>query len=374
MTNKVLFVHISGTNVAGQEIALLNTVKGLTNLGLKCQVVVPSEGRFTRMLKDHKIDTFVLSLNNLHKKNIFPYLKTVFSVFNLIKKQNITIIHCSGASPTQYCLPAAKLAGIPCICHIHTTTYLKEEIIKLFVRKADYVIAVADAVKRQMIEYGCSDMKVRTVYCGVIDESEKDVYINSKEIRDQYKIPNDYKIVGQVSQIIPRKGLEYFIDMAGHVIKLHPKTKFMIIGNPLPGYELYESGLKDMVIKRGLSNSIIFTGFRPDVKKYINVLDISILASLEEALGLVIVESLALGKVVVATSVGGTPEVIVNGKTGILVPPADSVSLSNAVIKILNNPSEAKTIAENGKAFVLEKFSIGTHAKSIFNIYNLLVN
>lgn len=125
MRYKILFVHGNNDNIAGQEIALLNSIQALRRLNVESAVLLPDEGRFDNLLKDNKINTFKIKLNRLTKKRPIPYLKTIFSIFRLIKKEKFSIIHTSGAYPNQYCLPAARLAGVPCIVHIHATVYSK---------------------------------------------------------------------------------------------------------------------------------------------------------------------------------------------------------------------------------------------------------
>jgi len=377
-TNKlhnVLFIHGNSNNIAGQEKALLNTIKGLQRNGINCYVLLPSSGRFDRLLKDNGIGTYYIKLNRLRKKNPFPYLKTVYSIYKLIKKEKISLVHTSGAFPTQYCLPAARIAKIPCVSHIHSTVYSKAELRKSFVPYADCIIAVSEAVKKMLIKYGCSGSKTKTIYCGIIEGNKmNDVFDRKGEIYREYSIPEHYKIVGQVSQIIPRKGLEYFVQMAMRVKKLRPDVKFMIIGDIPYGYEDYGNKIKRMVKELGLEKEVIFTGFQRGVDKFISALDISILSSSIEGLPFIVVESLVFEKPVVATNIGGIPEVIINNQTGLLVPPKDADSLASAVMYLLNSPQRAKELGKNGRRLVLSKFTIAEHAKQLKNLYNFLLN
>ena len=375
MNYKVLFVHGNSNNIAGQEVALLNTIKGLRRIGISCFVLLPDRGRFDDLLRENTITTYHIELNRLHKKNPFPYFKTVFSIYRLLKKEKISLIHTSGAFPTQYCLPAARLAKIPCVSHIHSTVYPKEGIRKSFIHYADYIIAVSDAVKDMLIKYGCSYSKTKTIYCGIIEgDKMSGVSYRKEELYRKYSIPDHYKIVGQISQIIPWKGLEYFVRMAMRVKSLYSDVKFMIIGDIPYGYEDYGNKIKRMVKEFGLEKDVIFTGFQREVNKFISALDISVLSSLIEGLPFSIVESLAAEKPVVATHIGGISEVIINNRTGLLVPPKDSAALTNAVMYLLNNPQRAKELGKNGRELVLSKFTIDEHSKQLKELYSLLLN
>jgi len=368
---KVLFAHSNATNIGGQEKALLNTIVGLGKNGIVPIVLLPEKGRFSNLLESNRIQVVIFKLSMLSKTKPFQYIKTVINIYCLLKREKIKLVHCSGAYPTQYCLPAAKLLRIPCVTHIHSTIYSEWDIKRSYVPKADYVIAVSDTIRKILLKYGCSPLKTKTVYCGVIDQEicfEKE---EVNEIKKKYDIPSNYKLVGQISIISPLKGLEYFIEMSSRIKQTYPDVKFIIIGNTANGYE---KELKSLVSKLDLDKDIIFTGFQSEVNKFISALDIVVLSSLIEGLPFSIVESLASGKPVVATSVGGTPEVIIDNQTGMLVPPKNSEALAEKVIKLLNHPDEARKFGQNGRQFVLERFDINNHAKNMLGIYNEILN
>jgi len=374
MKEKFLFVHGNSNNIAGQEIALLNMIRGLRDYGIDALVLLPSKGIFDSLLKDNGIQTYHFKLNHFSWRNFFGYFFTFFKIFRLVRKEKIAIIHCSGAYPVQYCLPAARLAKVPCIAHIHASVYSKEELRKVFLPFVDCIITVAEAIKSQLIRFGYPSTRIEIVYCGVLDEKDKNRIVSCGSLRASYQIKEDCKIIGQVSQIIPRKGLEYFIEMAKQIKSRNFKVKFMIIGNALPGGEEYERYIKNEVIEKGLSQDIIFTGFQSDVKRFISILDIFVLSSLSEALPLVLVESLALGKPVVATDVGGVKEVIINDETGFLVPPRDVKALVASVLRLLNESSMAEYLGKNGKELVYHNFTIRKQAEALLLIYKNILN
>jgi glycosyltransferase involved in cell wall biosynthesis len=118
-----------------------------------------------------------------------------------------------------------------------------------------------------------------------------------------------------------------------------------------------------------LNNNVYFLGKRTDVPTIISNLDVSVLSSINEGFSNVILESMAASKPVVATKVGGSPEMVTNGVTGYLVPPADSQSMANAIIKLLQNPDEAKTMGAAGRKIVQEKFTVEAMVKSYERLY-----
>lgn len=384
---KVLFVHGNSNIIAGQELSLLSRIKGLGEKGIRTLVVVNGDGIFFTLLKQHNIETKNLTLNRIRKKNPFPFVKTVFQIYRLIRKERISIVHCSGVYPNQYCLPAARLAGIPCVVHVNSTIYSKEDFLKSFLQYADTIIAVSEAAKNRVINFTGINKEEKTVsYNGIkirrVFDAVELGYGGSKNLnnpnneskRQRLNIGDNVKVVGQIGQIIPRKGLEYFIKMARIVKDAFPKVKFLVVGSAPPESLEYELKQKRLVANSGLNEDVIFTGFQSDVSSFIEILDVSVLASLEEGFGRVIIESMALAKPIVGTSVGGIPEIITDKQTGLLVPPQDPDALAKAVLMLLENPTEAKRLGNNGSKFVFEKFTLEKHTEEVLKIYNSLLN
>ncbi len=369
---KALFIHENSENISGQEIALLNTIKSISKHGISSIVLLSERGRLGNFLLKNNVEVMHCKLSRLSKSNPFPYLKTVFSLFILIKKVHIKIVSASGAYPTQYCLPAARLAGIPCVTYVHNTIYSAYDIKRSFVNRSDCIIAVSDAVNKMLVRNGCSAQKTKTIYCGVFDEQKKYSINSTAHLRNKFEVPQNYKIIGQIGQIIPRKGLEYFIQMAAAIKKQQVKVKFMIIGEAPPEYQEYEKEVKNIVVANGLEADVIFTGFTDKVDEFIDLLDIVVLASIAEGLPFSVVEAQLREKPVVATAVGGISEIIENGKTGLLVPPSDHESLTKAVFDLIANEDKAKKIGLNGRKTVLDKFSFYAHGHSIAKLFSSL--
>lgn len=369
---KVLFVQEPYDNISGQELSLYDRLIGLRELGVQVAVLLPGKGRFSALLESQGFTVKCFTLRRLHKKNPLPFLKTVFQVWKIIKREGFSVVHCSGVYPGQYSLPAARLARIPCIIHVNAAgVYSKHALSVNFVKYADLVIGVSEAVRQEIREIlAMPEDKAVTVHDG-IQESEKKIEGVDHELRDRYGIKPGEQIVGQISAIIPRKRLEDFVAMARIVKNECPGTKFMIVG------EFYEQGymdfLKGQIKDLALTDDIIFTGFQQDVYRFMNLLDVNVLASEAEGLGRVIVQAQMIGKPVVATAVGGAVETIVDQKTGLLVPPRNPAALAAAVLDFLRNPDKAKECGEDGRWSALAIFSIEAHAKALMQIYERLL-
>jgi glycosyltransferase involved in cell wall biosynthesis len=367
---KVLFVQGNSDNISGQELSLFSRMEGLRQEGIDCLVLLPRKGIFSDFLEERGFPVRFIELNRLSKKNLFSYMKTVLEITRLIGKERISLIHTSGVYPVQYSLPAARLSRIPCIAHINQTIYSEYDFKSSFIKYADFIVTVAEKVKEKLTaSIRINPYKIKVVYDAIISDKKICESDDVESIKKRLNIERNVKLIGQVGQIIPRKGLEYFIEMAKIVKEKFPNTKFLIIGTAPEEYREHEQYLLKLVNDLGLKNDVIFTGFQRNIYDFIRLLDISVLASLDEGLARTIVESLELGKPVVSTSVSGMPEIVINNKTGILVNPKDLKGLAEAVLYLLNNPEKAKELGENGRMLVLERFTMANHTKSMIDIY-----
>jgi glycosyltransferase involved in cell wall biosynthesis len=166
-------------------------------------------------------------------------------------------------------------------------------------------------------------------------------------------VSDDHKLVAFVANMnILVKGHEYMIEAARTIGRVCPETRIALIGD---GRQ--RPKLEQMVREQRVQAYFLFLGRRPDVPELLSCCDLSVLASTAEGLPNTVLESMAAGLPVVATQVGGTPEIVEDGVTGLLVPPRDTSALAQAVIRLLENPALAKRLALAGQEHVRTHFS-----------------
>ncbi len=151
-------------------------------------------------------------------------------------------------------------------------------------------------------------------------------------------------VVGAVGRLTPVKGHQHLLQAAPEVLRRHPAACFLLVG----GGEL-RSALEAQARALGLGDRVVFAGHRDDVPSLIAAMDVFTLPSLNEGMGRVLVMAMALGKPIVASSVGGVPELIGRGEAGILVPPSDPAALAEAICQLLENPARARALGEAGR-------------------------
>jgi glycosyltransferase involved in cell wall biosynthesis len=171
-------------------------------------------------------------------------------------------------------------------------------------------------------------------------------------------------IIGTAGRLSPEKGHEYLIGAMPYVLAAKKDAVLLVFGDgPL------RNDLTRLAEKAGCGNSIHFLGFVPDFSSFLENIDLFVLPSLIEGLPNVLLEALAAAKPVVATAVGGVPDIVVNGETGVLIPPGDSRQLAEAMIRLLSDPGLAKAMGQAGKEAIRKSHSFDKQLQLLMEVY-----
>lgn len=215
-----------------------------------------------------------------------------------------------------------------------------------------HIIAVSQAVKNNLIDYfQVPPQNVDVIYNGTdihhSDKKERSV------IKEQFGLKGDNKLICVIGRLSEEKGLRYLFHALAVVVKKHPMLKVFLVGDGKLRNELIQLS-KDLKVE----DHIFFCGNRSDVAAFIDLCDFSVMPSLWEGMPGSVIESIMLGTPAVATSVGGTPEIIEIGVNGLLVPPKDSNELSKAICCMLDNPEMVQNMGKNAKLIAKKKFTL----------------
>ncbi|MDD4994903.1 MAG: glycosyltransferase family 4 protein [Patescibacteria group bacterium] len=190
-------------------------------------------------------------------------------------------------------------------------------------------------------------------------------FLSSDQARDELKIPRQIPVIGCIANFYETKGLEYIVKAWPQIIAAIPDAQLVIIGDGA-----LRKKLESLIKKLNLDENIALAGSRPDASKYLKAFDVFALPSVKEGLPYVILEAMQAGVPIVATRVGGIPEMIEDGASGRLVPPADSAALATAIIKILQNKNLGESYAENARQTLTQKFSFERMIEQTRSLYN----
>ena len=360
--NKVNVLHvITGLGIGGAERVVYSIAKSLDPARYRVIVCCLKEDG---IIADEIRNSGVKVIN---LKSVNPWdVGSVLTLSKIIKEEEIDLVHTHVARADVIGGFAARLRGIPAISTVHHTYEPWERhpfyggIYRKTLNSFDRVIAVSEAEREYLIRWGnLKPEKITVIYNGV-DVSEYEV-APGKDNR---------KIVGTIARLDSIKGHRYLLKAAKKVIEVMPETKFLIVGDG-PERETLEA----LTIDMGIKEHVIFTGWRKDIPDVLSGVDIFVLPSLKEGLGLAILEAMAAKKAVIATDVDGIREVVEDGVTGVLVSSSyDIKGLASAIIRLLSNPEESRAMGLKGYERVNSSFSILRMKEGITEVYESVLN
>jgi glycosyltransferase involved in cell wall biosynthesis len=289
-----------------------------------------------------------------------------------LRRHRIEVLHTYGWYANVFGVPAAKLARVPVtIASIRDTgahqtpaqLRVQREICKL----ANCVLANSDAVRDWLVADGYRSDKVRVIRNGIVPAKPMALSVQPS-LRGELGLAANAPLIGVVCRLSPVKAVHDVLYAAVKVFAQHPSARFVIIGD---GQE--RAALSALVSQLGISDRVIFAGFRTDIAQLLPQLTISVLASLTEGLSNTILESMAASVPVVATRVGGNAEIVEDGVTGLLVPVSDPVSLGEAICRLLANPQLAIRMGIAGKERIARQFSIENAVRQTEELYTDLL-
>jgi glycosyltransferase involved in cell wall biosynthesis len=239
----------------------------------------------------------------------------------------------------------------------------REELRRLTPRM-DRLIAVSRAMVEKIEDEGRLGAPVDLVYNGV-DLHRYDHQDPCCTLREEYGMPPDASIVGVVARLEHEKGHRTLLEAWPRVLARAPGAYLLVVGE---GHLRPE--LERLAADLGIASRVVFVGRRDDIPAVTAALDVAVLPSYREAQGIVVLEAMALSRPIVATRVGGIPEMIEDGVSGLLVPPHDPVAMADAIARLLLDHPLADTIARRGHDVVHDRFSVEFMVRAIEDLYD----
>ena len=289
-----------------------------------------------------------------------------------IVRRHIQIVHAYNFYGNVFAIPPARLTAPVTIASIRDRapylTPMQKRVQRYACQFADCILVYADAVKDWLMGVGYDAAKIAVIRNGV-DLSRFDDPPPPAALRHELGIADEAPLVGVVSRLTRLKGLEHFLEAAALVKAQVPAARFLIAGETSPMDRDYLGELQQYAERCGVGGDVIFTGLRSDVPAVLSSLTVSVMPSLNEALSNVVLESMAAGAPTVATRVGGTPEAIVDGLTGVLVPPANSSALADAIVHLLKDRDLAAHLGRAARARIADHFSVRRMVRSTEELY-----
>lgn len=378
---RVVEVMASGAG-GGAQVHVQNLVERLDGSRFDAEVVSLSDGPAVRRLRSAGIPTVLIDERDDSR--------AVAALVALLRDGPPQIVHNhmyrAEVIGTRAALALAEL-GAPrpyVVGTVHSSrvrSAADRELVRRLTPSMDRLIAVSRAIERKLAAEGRVGPPVELIYNGV--DLERYAYQEACcTLPEEYGFPEGSPIVGVVARLEPEKGHETLLRAWPLVLGSVPHARLLIIGEGSQRGSLESlaeeldllgeacSGDRCVGTRRARPGAkVFFTGLRDDVPAVTAALDVAVLPSYREAQGLAILEAMALRRPVVATAVGGVPEMIEDGRTGLLVPPRDPEALAGAICRLLLDHPLADTLARAGHDLVRSRFSVEHMVSAVSEIY-----
>ena len=357
-------------NLGGIGIYTTSLARQLKALG-KEVIVASSGGQLVEEIKRQGITHIDIPINtsaDIGFHTVVSYLK----LLSVIKDNSIDIIHAQ-TRVTQIIanmLSNRTKAVFITTCH----GFFKRRLFrKIFPCWGAHAIAISDAVRQHLVcDFKLPKERVSVVYNGI--ETERFSRLVSaqdkRHLKKEYGL-NDGPVIGIISRLSGVKGHKYLLGAFAIASKKIPGIQLLIIGD---GPRKYGEGLKAQAEALGITKSVKFHAACRDTAMPLSIIDVFCHPSLQEGLGLSILEAMAMKLPVVASDVGGIYTLIQHKSNGLLVPPRDEEALSSAILDILSDKEKAKRMGELSRSIVEEKFTLRMMTDGILNVYEKSIN
>ena len=376
---------ISRLNIGGPSLHVTALTAGLDPGRFQSTLVTgtenPGEGSMLDLAEDRGIKPVVISEMVGEAQLKGRDAKAVARLYRLLRAERPHIVHTHTAKAGFLGRIAARLARVPIVVHtshghvLHgyysrTKTQVLRRMEQTLARLTDQIVAVSDQVKRDLVTYRVAKPdKIKIIPLGL----DLAPYAESATLRGQFRreleLSDTAPLVGIVGRIFPIKNHRLFLDAAARIAAAEPRARFIVVGDGL-----LRKAMEQHAHALGIRYSVLFAGWRRDLPRIYADLDVLVVSSNNEGTPVSAIEAMAAGRPVVATRVGGLPDLITDGKTGRLVPPRDPTALADTVLELLRDEPYACALGQTASADVVERFATARLLRDVQALYMDLLN
>ncbi len=290
-------------------------------------------------------------------------LSNIFKLRNVFSANNFDIIHSRVPHDLWYIVPALKLAGskTKLILSVNMASGVnKKDLFHRFIyRRINKVFGVSSYIKDTILKkYPFTENKIKIIHDGVDLIEFSSGKLNKTELKKEFKLHPDKKIIGMIGRMTHGKGYEEFFNAVKQLTDKREDLAFIVVGAASHGEKNYETHLMNLCGQLNIKDKIFFMGQRTDIDKMFAVMDLMVFPSHEESFGNTLIEAMGMGVPIIASNKGGVPDIIVDGECGVLIEPKNSVLLAEKINYMIDNENILNKFSANGLKRVREKFDM----------------
>jgi glycosyltransferase involved in cell wall biosynthesis len=345
----------SSSATSGAERHVYSLSHLLQGRGHHVEVVTPEQGWLPTVLTDAGVPAHTSFMKGK------GWYRTMALLLRQVRRNKIDVIHTHLTRAAYIGYTAGLLSRVPVITSVHIAN--NDQIYKRLARRSNRLVAVSNFVRGMLHGRGIPERFIETVYNGT-DFFEYES-APAEAVKDEFGIPRERRLIGLLGRVCREKGHLEMVESFREIRAVHPDAHLMFVGRV---EEPFDQELQAAVDAAGIREHLTMTGIRHDVPRLLDSFAFTTMPSHQETFGVAAIEAMARGKAVVASRVGGLPEVVRHKQTGLLVDlrPAE---LTDAVDFMLNHDAEREAMGATGRRIVEEKFTLAEMVKRFEGVY-----
>ncbi len=369
----------------GTERQVLNLGLGLHERG--CQVSFGCLRKSGRLLKEVEARGIPISEYRMRSFYSGRFLHQEVALARHLVRQRTQVVHTYNLWGNVFAIPAARLAGVPVViagirdCGLYLTDWTRR-VQRHVCRLADHIVVNAQGVKDWLVSDGYAAGRITVIHNGL--DLSRFLQIEGPDgpaLRREFNVPADAPLITIVARLCPSKGFDDLIDALPAVLARYPEARLLVVGEGLKSVDgvlqrdtSYQSALAGRARALGIHDRVIFAGYRPDVPAVFRAATIDVQPSRTEGLSNSVLEAMASGAAVIATPVGGTPEIMTHDETGWIVPVQNPPALGEAICRLLGDPERRRRLGEAARARITATHGVDRLVERTADLYRDLLS
>ncbi len=346
---------ISSSATSGAERHVNSLSRSLRGRGHHVEVVCAKGGWLPQQLRVNGIPVHEIDMNGR------GWMRTAALIRKTIREGDFECVHSHLTRATYISAVAGLIGNFPLFATVHVSN--RDLIYKRVARGRNKLIAVSDFVRGMLHGRGIADRFIETVHNGTdfLDEPSR----NSSDVKSELHVPQERRLLGLVGRVCRDKGHLLLVSALPEVIRQHPDVHVVFVGRV---EALFKKEIDTVIQETGVGEHVTFTGNRPDVSRLLDSFEFTVMPSRRETFGVAAIEAMASARPVVASRVGGLPEVVHHGETGLLFDLRVN-EVSDAINYMLDHREECRQMGALGRDLVKDRFTLNHMVDRLESIY-----